>query len=60
MQRVVRGPGNQRAVIVLQPNQRGRQLVVNLVRPVDPVSASGADSAELVSITVARAPWEEL
>jgi len=58
--RVVRGPGNQRAVIVLQPNQRGRQLVVDLVRPADPVSATGADSAELLSITVARAPWEEL
>lgn len=60
VQRVVRGPGNQRALIVLHANQRGRMLVATLAQPADPLSAASAATAELVSITLAQAPWEEL
>jgi hypothetical protein len=56
---VVRGPGYQRAVIVLQPNQRGRHLDVSLQRANDPVSNTGAATAAIASFDFIRAPWED-
>ena len=55
----VRGPGGQRAVIALQPGQRGRSLAVTLARAADPVSGTGAENVALANVTFDRAPWED-
>jgi large repetitive protein len=58
--RIVEAPGSQRAIVLLNPNQRGALLSINLQRHNDPVTGTGAASAQVCGITLDAAPWEDL
>ncbi len=58
--RVVRGAGDQRAVILLGPGARGTELVLGLHQTADPVSGQAAVDIECGRATFDRAPWEDL
>lgn len=59
---VVRGPGGQRALVVLAPNARGKTLKIDLVSrafPLLPFLNQAEQRATLVETRLDRAPWEE-
>ncbi|MDM7830260.1 DUF6603 domain-containing protein [Cellulomonas edaphi] len=56
--RVVRGPGDTRAVILLGAGARGTQLTVQLVRAADELAGTPAKPATAVQVLLERAPWE--
>lgn len=56
--RLVRAPGDTRAVVLLGPSARGTELVLDLVRGADPLSGAAATTATAVRVALVRAPWE--
>jgi hypothetical protein len=56
--RLVRGPGDTRAVVLLGPSARGTELVLDLVRAADPLSGGTATMATAVRVFFGSAPWE--
>ncbi|MEN0129598.1 MAG: DUF6603 domain-containing protein [Brevundimonas sp.] len=56
--RIVRAPGDTRAVILLGPGARGTQLTVQLVREADELSGTAAAPVTAVQVLLERAPWE--
>ncbi len=56
--RLVHGPGGTRAVVVLAPGSRGREVRLDLVVAADPLGASAEVRARAVGIPLHRAPWE--
>jgi large repetitive protein len=58
--RVVRGAGDQRAVILLGPGARGNELVLTLHQAADPLSGQAAIDVECGRATFDHAPWEDL
>lgn len=57
--RVVRGAGDQRAVVLLGPGARGTELVLSLHQAADPLSGQAAVDVECGRATFDRAPWED-
>ena len=59
---IVWAPGNQRAFVVLAPNQRGTSLTVNLTAPAMPdlpFLDPGLRQAPVAELLLDHAPWEE-
>jgi large repetitive protein len=56
--RIVRGPGDTRAVILLGAGARGTELTVQLVREADELSGAAAAPVTAVQVLLERAPWE--
>jgi hypothetical protein len=59
---IVYAPGNQRAIVVLNPGSRGSHLTADLVSvamPDLPFLDLGETAERLVDLTLDRAPWEE-
>ena len=56
--RLVRAPGDTRAVVLLGPSARGTELVLDLVRAADPLSGAAGSTATTVRAALVRAPWE--
>ncbi|WP_029290314.1 DUF6603 domain-containing protein [Cellulomonas sp. HZM] len=56
--RVVRAPGDTRAVVLLGPGARGTQLVVELVRTADELSGEPEHAVTAVKVLLESAPWE--
>ncbi|ROS26118.1 hypothetical protein EDF34_2447 [Cellulomonas sp. PhB150] len=56
--RVVRAPGDTRAVILLGAGARGKQLTVQLRREADDLSGTAAAAVTAVQVLLERAPWE--
>lgn len=60
---IVWAPGEQRAIVVLEPGCRGRSLTIQLVAPAMPdlpFLDEGGQTADLARVTFDRAPWEEV
>ncbi|MDM7855157.1 hypothetical protein [Cellulomonas alba] len=56
--RLVRAPGDTRAVVLLGPSARGTELVLDLVRAADPLSGTAGSTATAARVPLVRAPWE--
>lgn len=56
--RLVHAPGSARAVALLAPNARGRELVLDLVVKADLLAGTSDQTALALSVLLARAPWE--
>jgi large repetitive protein len=59
VERIVRGPGGTRAVVLLAGGSRGRELRLSLVRPADPVLGTPEEAVEALQVRLLAAPWEE-
>lgn len=57
--RIVPAPGEARAVALLGPDARGREVRLDLVRAADPLSGLEERRIEAVRVMLGRAPWEE-
>lgn len=56
--RIVRAPGDARAVVLLAPNQRGAEVRLDLVVAAEPLTGAAARPVELLRLPCMRAPWE--
>ena len=58
---MIRAPGDQRALIVLNPGSRGQRLQLDLVRPgvSEPYAAAPEDRFTVIDVPLTRAVWEE-
>lgn len=56
--RIVRGPGDSRAVVLLAPEARGSELLVNLVVPVNPLYGDPQQTWPIFGMHLRHAPWE--
>lgn len=56
--RLLRGPGDTRAVAVLGPGSRGSQLRIDLRHAIDALSGGADTVAAAVRVTLGRPPWE--
>jgi hypothetical protein len=56
--RIVRGPGNTRAVVLLASGSRGRELRLDLVTAADALAGTPESRATAVRVSLVRAPWE--
>ncbi len=57
--RIVRGPGDTRAVVLLGPGARGTELRLRLRRRTDPLAGVPDELADAVRVLLRAAPWEE-
>jgi hypothetical protein len=56
--RIVQGPGGTRAVVLLGPNSRGRDVHLDLVSAADPLAQTPEKRTAAVRVSLYRAPWE--
>jgi hypothetical protein len=56
--RVVRGPGDTRAVVLLAPGARGAEVRLDLVVAADPLAGIAEQRSEAVRLLLTHAPWE--
>jgi len=56
--RLVRAPGDARAVVLLGAAARGTELVLDLVRAADELSGAPATRTETLRVALDNAPWE--
>lgn len=57
--RVIRAPGDCRAIVLLAPNQRGTELLVDLVVPTNELYGEPERREPLFGVSLHAAPWEE-
>ena len=58
MTRIVRGPGNTRAVVLLGAGSRGKEMRLDLVSAADALAGTPESRATAVRVSLVRAPWE--
>jgi hypothetical protein len=56
--RLVRAPGDTRAVVLLGPSARGTELVLDLVRAADELAGTPATRTPTLRVALDDAPWE--
>lgn len=56
--RILRGPGDSRAVVLLAPGARGHELLLNLVVPANPLYGDAAQTWPIFGMHLRHAPWE--
>ena len=58
--RIIRAPGDTRAILLLAPGSRGKQIEVDLVIPENPLYADAEQREPLFSAVLDYAPWENI
>ena len=56
--RIVQGPGNTRAVVLLGPSARGCEARLDLVTAADALAQTAEQRTTAVHVSLVRAPWE--
>ena len=56
--RIIRGPGGTRAIVVLPPGSRGKQVRLDLLEAPDPLAGVAAVRTLAAGVNCLRAPWE--
>lgn len=57
--RTIRAPGDSRAILLLAPNSRGSELIVDLVVPANDLYGAPERRSQLAGVLIDAAPWEE-
>lgn len=57
--RIVRGPGDTRALLLLGPDARGSEVRLGFRRRTDPLAGVPDDLVDAVPVLLGAAPWEE-
>ena len=58
VERIIRGPGDTRAIVLLGPGARGTEARIDLVVAADALAGTGETPVTIVRAALVRAPWE--